>query len=180
MLSGKLRKGMTMSRQDDLSADHISWLVKSRSENQEITLKLYLIMKDNEEKLKGNWDLANYAQAMAAVCFSLWRAVFLSDLSDEPHDTIIDAQTFLGNLILHNMVAYPQDRNTREWSFMYYVNNARYRLETLSKKHSDMLPAGFVDAPEGFSNAKDFWSFSHSACEVAVRNLEIALRKISN
>jgi len=48
-----------MSKQDDLSADHISWLVKSRSQNQEITLKLFLVMKDNEDELKNNWDLGN-------------------------------------------------------------------------------------------------------------------------
>jgi len=171
-----------MSKQDDLSADHISWLVKSRSENQQITLKLFLVMKDNEEKLKTNWDLANFAQAMAAVCFSLWRAVFLSDTSEEKGYTlpISDAQSFLGNLILHNMVAYPQDRSTREWTFLYYVNNARYRLQALSKEYSNMLPASFVDGGNDIEAAKDFWAFHHAASEVAIRNLELALRKIPN
>jgi hypothetical protein len=173
-----------MSRADDLSADHVSWLVKSRSDNQQATLKLLLVMKDNEEKLKADWDLANFAQAMVAVCFSLWRAVFLSDVTeDDAHaETISDAQAFLGNLILHNMVAYPQDRSTRQWTFMYYVNNARYRLQALSKHHSDMLPPAFVQGEIGdvLSGAKNLWSFQHHACEVGIRNLEGTLRKISN
>lgn len=181
MLSGKLGKGGSdLARQDDLSADHISWLVKSRSDNQQITLKLFLVMKDNEKELMANWPLANFAQAMAAVCFSLWRAVFLSDVSDEGYvPPIEDAQSFLGNLILHNMVAYPQDRSTREWTFIYYVNNARYRLLALSEEHRDMLPASFVDGGNEIESAKDFWSFHHAASEVAIRNLELALRKIS-
>ena len=72
-----------MARQDDLSAKHISWLVRCRSQNQRASLKLFLVMKNNETVLKEDWDLANFAQAMVAVCFSLWRAVFLSDVDEE-------------------------------------------------------------------------------------------------
>ncbi|WLB09511.1 hypothetical protein QIH87_47575 [Bradyrhizobium elkanii] len=172
-----------MPRQDDLSADHISWLVKSRSDNQEVTLKLFLVMKDNAEKLKERLELANTAQSLSAVCFSLWRAVFLSDFDEENyfHDTISDAQSFLGNLILHNMVAYPQDRSTRAWTFNYYVNNARYRLALISEGDQEILPSSFVSARGGgLMPAKDFWTFHHGACVVAVRNLETKLRKISN
>lgn len=173
-----------MSKQDDLGADHISWLVKSRSANQEVTLKLFLVIKDNEEKLKENWELANSAQSMAAVCFSLWRAVFLSDvLDDDPYSfdqTVSAAKDFLGNLILHNTVAYTHDRNTRDWSFIYYVNNAKSRLTMLSDGHPDILPKSFVDTGDGFNKAKDFWTFHHNAAEVAVRNLEATLRTIPN
>ena len=172
-----------MSKQDDLSADHISWLVKSRSANQEVTLKLFLIIKDNEETLKKNWDLANFAQAMAAVCFSLWRAVFLSDVSPDEYsldETVAAAKDFLGNLILHNTVAYTHDRNTRDWSFIYYVNNARSRLKLLSEELPDLLPQSFVGPADAIAEAKDYWTYHHNASEVAVRNLEGALRKISN
>jgi hypothetical protein len=170
-----------MSNQDDLSADHISWLVKSRSQNQEITLKLFLVIKDNEKNLKEHWELSNFAQGLTAVCFSLWRAVFLSDVTDDAdfHETMSAAKLFLGNLILHNMVAYPQDRNARAWSFLYYINNAHYRLLAMSKENKDILPASFVEGGDDILSAKDLWSFSHSACEVAVCNLEIALRKVS-
>ncbi|MHC2462113.1 hypothetical protein [Bradyrhizobium embrapense] len=166
-----------MAKPDDLSADHMSWLVKCRSENQAASLKLYLVIKDNEEHLRENWSLGNIGQALVAACFSLWRAVFLSDIGDDDaSSTIVNAQKFLGSLVLHNMVAYPQDRSTRDWTFLYYVNNARYRLEAMSKEFPEILPASFV-ATDGIPNPKDSWSFHHNACEVALRNFEKALRK---
>jgi hypothetical protein len=140
-------------------------------------------MKDNEEKLQKNQNLANTAQSLSAAIFSLWRAVFLSDFSQEDfgHQVTSDAQVFLGNLILHNMVAYPQDRNTRAWTFNYYVNNARYRLARISEKDPKVLPASFVSERGGGSmSAKDFWTFHHTACNVALKNLEAKLQKISN
>ena len=72
-----------MSKQDDLSADHMSWLVKSRSENQVMSLKLFQILKDNERRLKSNFEMADIAQALVGACFSLWRAVFLTDVLDD-------------------------------------------------------------------------------------------------
>ena len=172
-----------MPNPDDLSADHITWLVKSRSANQELSLKLYLVMKDNAEAMKKNWGLANNAQALAGACFSLWRAVFLSDVSDDDQffdRTITDAQSFLGNLILHNMVAYPQDRSTRDWTFVYYVNNAKYRLETISKENPEIVPSAFIFSANAINKPKDFWEYYHNACVAAVRNLERKLREISN
>lgn len=165
-----------MTKEDDLSPDHISWLVQSRTRNQEISLKLYLIMKDNAEILSSNFQMNDFAQALVTVCFSLWRAVFLSDVSDTDDRVISDAQSFLGNLILHNMVAYPQDRNTRDWTFIYYVNNARYRLESISADRRDILPASFVDKTIPLT-AKDLWTYYQNAAETAVRNFELALRK---
>lgn len=172
-----------MPKQDDLSASHISWLVKSRSRNQDASLHLFLVMKDNAEAIAKDWHLIDTAQGLTAVCFSLWRAVFLSDVDEDMTSTVASAQAFLGNLILHNMVAYPQDRNTRDWTFMYYVNNARYRLETISKARPHILSEAFsgTTTEEMAGNAKDFWTFYQSALEIAVRNFEIELKsQVSN
>jgi hypothetical protein len=167
-----------MSRKDDLSPEHISWLVKSRSRNQDASLHLYLVMKDNAVAIAADWDLSNAAQALAAVAFSLWRAVFLSDINDDITATAADAEAFLGNLILHNMVAYPQDRNTRDWTFMYYVNNARYRLESISKGMPHVLTAALAgDGLEVAKNAKDYWAFYQNALEIAVRNFETSIKQ---
>lgn len=171
-----------MSKEDDLSAGHLSWLVKSRSRNQDASLYLYLVMKDNSEVIGADWDLLDTAQGLIAASFSLWRAVFLSDITEGMEATVSDAQAFLGNLILHNMVAYPQDRNTRDWTFMYYVNNARYRMETISNIRPHILTAALAGTDlEVAHNAKDYWTFYQNALEIAVRNLEIAIKqKISN
>jgi hypothetical protein len=182
MLSGKLRKRgvRQVSRVDDLSPEHISWLVESRSRNQQASLKLYLVSKDHAQKITDDWDLSNIAQSLAGICFSLWRAVFLSDIDANMAATGSDAQSFLGNLILHNMVAYPQDRNTRDWTFVYYVNNAMYRLEAISKAHLDILPASFVTGVDAETTAKDFWTYYQTALEISVRNFELALKKPKN
>jgi hypothetical protein len=136
-------------------------------------------MKDNEEKLKTDDELADFAQGLVSVCFSLWRAVFLSDISDYEHGNVTDAKSFLGNLLLHNMVAYPQDRNMRDWTFEYYVNNARHRLEKISDARNDILPAALV-ARMLTGHSKDYWEQQHNACVIAVRNFEAILAKISN
>ena len=164
-----------MSRQDDVSADHISWLVESRSKNQQLSLKLYLVMKDNADKLSSRHEESDITQALVAVVFSLWRAVFLSDVSEE-FAVISDAQSFLGNLILHNTVAYVQDRNTRDWTFIYYVNSARYRLKSIAEDRPDILPKEFVPGIST-TNAKEYWTYYQNAAEVAVRRLEAELRK---
>jgi hypothetical protein len=166
-----------MPKKDDLTTEHISWLVHGRSRNQEISLKLFLIMKYNDEVIKSQFHLSDIAQSLAGACFSLWRAVFLSDVSETSQIVVAvdDATAFLGGLILHNMVAYPQDRNARDWSFLYYVNNARYRLESISKGNKQILPHKFVSETVGFESPKDCWSYYQDALDVAVRNFEKAL-----
>ena len=169
--------GKQSLKEDDLSHEHITWLVESRSKNQAVSLKLYLVSKDHAEKIAADWDLANIAQSLAGVSFSLWRAVFLSDIKADMGATGADAQSFLGNLILHNMIAYPQDRNTREWTFVYYVNNARYRLESISAAHAEVISPSFVTGVDGNTSAKDFWTYYQTGLEVAVRNFEKLLNK---
>ena len=36
-------------------------------------------------------------------------------------------------------IAYPQDRNAREWTFGYYLNDAGFRLHRISKKQPSIL-----------------------------------------
>jgi hypothetical protein len=170
-----------VSKQDDLSAEHIAWLVESRSENQKLTLKLFLILKDRTKELNDGPYL-DEGQALAAVCFSLWRAVFLTDISRYNDDFDDDVQAFLADLILHNTINYPQDRKAREWTFTYYVNNARYRLKAISDDFPELLEPGLIAARISDLPSKDAWSYLHNAAVTAVRNLEIALigKPISN
>ena len=106
-------------RIDDTSAEHLSWLVESRSDNQRATLQLYSVLKSDPESLLGDIVLQEAAQELTAVAFSLWRAVFLADVTGVEEQPTADAERFLANLIAHNTVAYTQDRNAREWTFRY-------------------------------------------------------------
>jgi hypothetical protein len=94
-----------VTKSDDLSEEHVSWLVANRSRNQAASLKLFLILKHGSEEMKGRTDLLDASQGLVAACFSLWRAVFLSDISENVDSTMAgDVEAFLGNLILHNTV----------------------------------------------------------------------------
>lgn len=44
-----------------------------------------------------------------------------------------DARAFLGKMLTDNAINYPQDRSAREWTFNYYMNNARGGLLDLAR-----------------------------------------------
>ena len=42
-------------------------------------------------------------------------------------------EEFLGTVIRDNAINFPQDRDTREWTVGYYLNNANLRLQKLAQ-----------------------------------------------
>jgi hypothetical protein len=81
----------------------LGWLVENRSLNQKQTLRLYTLITAHRAKVESYPFLSIVSQVLIAVCFSLWRAVFLSDV-EENQDNIEHAVEFLENLIAHNSV----------------------------------------------------------------------------
>ena len=67
--------------------------------------------------------------------FSLWRAVFLADVSLAPDKNMQDAEAFLDRVLLDHTIVYRDDKNS--WSFGYYINNARFRLKQAAKELKD-------------------------------------------
>jgi len=121
------------TREPNLSPGHFTWLIDGRSANQRSTLELYRIISGGERKLNSNVELQEAAQELTGVAFSLWRAVFLSDTSGEYADQLADVKKFLVSLISDNTVLYVTDKNARNWSFRYYLDNAVHRLRKLSR-----------------------------------------------
>lgn len=80
-----------------------------------------------------------------------------------------DAEQYLGKIILDNAIGYLQDRNAREWTWHYYLNNARYRLEKISKINPDILPARLVVKKP--RPRKKQWEFYQKALFHAVEGL---------
>ena len=119
-------------KKDDLSPAHLEWLVKSRAANQLAALKLFKLLEKYPDKMKSK-ELSHIAQNLVAVCFSLWRAAFLADKVGTRHAVLEDARAFLGKMLTDNAITYPQDRGAREWTFNYYMNNAKDNLLHLSK-----------------------------------------------
>ena len=104
-------------------------------------------------------------QQLVGIAFSLWRAVFLSDLTGEVVDQLADAEKFLESLIAHNTVLYQTDFANREWSFGYYLDNALYRLSRLPE---DILPPSHQPIDAG--SAKEKWTAAQAALETAITN----------
>ena len=72
-----------MARLDDRSEEHLQWLVENRPLNQKVTLDLHVAVSRNSDSINRNLVVVQLAQEPAGVAFSLWRAVFLSDLTEE-------------------------------------------------------------------------------------------------
>jgi hypothetical protein len=172
---GSEQPGTTTPRVDDVNPKHLKWLVKSRAENQKVTLELYLIMTRNAATIEQSIEFTSLAQELAAVAFSLWRAVFLSDLTEDVEKQMLDVRRFLGALISHNAIAYQQDRGSREWTFQYYLNNARNRLLDIARQASPaILDVSEVDVEA--ESAKKDWTIAHNALAKAIKKFAEIVR----
>src|SRR5688572_22223911 len=118
---------------------YLRWLVKSRSKNQEACLDLYALLGDQ----RGMWSQRKYsvaAEGLVGIGFSLWRAVFLGNRTGDRPKVVEHATKFLRTMIHDNAISYAHDRDNNEWSFNYYVHNARYRLEDLHDNWTSISP----------------------------------------
>lgn len=154
-----------MARIDDVSSAHFKWLVAGRSRNQQATLRLYEIVETRSHLLESDIALQDIAHQLVAIAFSLWRAVFLSDLTGDAIDQMSDLKKFLQSLIAHNAVLYQTDVNAREWTFIYYLDNAVFRLGRLSDR---ILSSKNKAVASG--TAKDDWSNAQAALDLAILN----------
>lgn len=115
---------------------------------------------------------------MVAACFSLWRAAFLADKTGSRYAAINDAKTFLGKMLTDNAINYPQDRNAREWTFNYYMKNARHALFDLAKDSIDVETALLTKpkTTKGSTVASRRWDQYQEAFDVALKKLGADLR----
>jgi len=143
---------------------HLGWVIDGRQQNQRATLRLYKLFVDR--KLKG---VRNEAQQLAAVAFSLWRAVFLADRTGKMDAKEADAKCFLAKMLTDNSISFAQDRESREWTFNYYMEDAFFRLQELSKKWTPIAKGGLIP---GDRTAKNRWTRLEVAFEKALTTLE--------
>jgi hypothetical protein len=113
-------------------------------------------------------ELQEIAQDLAGVAFSLWRSVFLSDLNGDIAEQMADLKTFLGNLISNNTIAYPQDKNAKEFTFRYYLINAELRLDFIARKMPAILDRSVLEKKG--TDAKDAWTTAQGALTLAINN----------
>jgi hypothetical protein len=160
-----------MTKEDDRSPQHLTWLVRNRSANQKISLRLYKLLQAHPEKLKLTKNSVT-AQNLIAATFSLWRAVFLSDKTGARGASLQDASAFLGKLIISNMINFSEDRAAREWTFNYYISDARYRLKKIAEDWKyELSPLAGKQSP------KSRWDHCHGELVRAVDLFTKHLRK---
>ena len=160
----------------DVSAEHFEWLVEGRSRNQRSTFDLYKFILDHEIELNGNVELQAATQEAAGIAFSLWRAVFLSDTTGDFDAQWADVKKFLISLISDNTVLYITGKNSRNWSFTYYLDNATLRLDRLAATNPEMLD--LADLAEDAVSDKDEWLNAQSSLERVVAALRFAAAAI--
>jgi hypothetical protein len=107
-----------------------------------------------------------------AVSFSLWRAVFLADRTGRPEARRSAARDFVEKMLTDNAITFMQDMKSNEWTFNYYIDNALFRMEQLSKRWPDAINADDLRPPEGERTPDARWNRLQKAFEVAVECLE--------
>ena len=133
----------------------LAWLVESRSSIQRLLYRLHAYAEENPSELPDG--RAAVFQLLVGTAFSLWRAVFLTELHRDRQRIQSDAAKFLLLLVRDNAINYPQDRETRAWTAGYYLNNAYFRLRELCTDYAG--PAGLA-VPESCVAVGKFFDLS--------------------
>src|SRR5262249_34957451 len=114
--------------------EHLEWLVSRRNKVQTDLFRLHRLAVLRRSELLDDLTNLGIVHLMVGAPFSLWRAVFLGNVSLSMDAIALDAERFLKTLIEDNAINYPQDRSMREWTFGYYVNNAAMRIAEIAHR----------------------------------------------
>ena len=134
----------------------LKWAVKNRHKNQQCAIRLYeLLARYREQIERGKHEL--FVQGLVSVTFSLWRAVFLAEKTEEENGPLDTAAEYLKTVISDNSITYQYDKKQREWTFRYYANNACYTLLHWSRQKSDLVPKWKF----GKRSPKERWEYGH-------------------
>jgi hypothetical protein len=160
---------LTVAKTDNLDPTYLEWLINSRMKNQIACLKLFNAFEQFPEQAKSK-EFRDHSYNLVAVGFSLWRAAFLADKTGARESVFEDARAFLAQLLTNNAINYPQDRQTREWTFNYYMINATNYLRKLAKKWPTILDGLLIEKSEtvGTSISCHRWDSHHNAFESAL------------
>jgi hypothetical protein len=127
---------------------HLEWLVTRRSEIQADLLDIYKLTVSCRDEFSKNLAALGFSHLMVGAGFSLWRAVFLGNVTLSQDIVAGKAEEFLLTLIEDNAIGYPQDRRMQEWTFGYYVNNAAFRIGEMSRRSGEfsvLLQSSSID-----------------------------------
>lgn len=144
----------------------LAWAVRSRAKTQKTTLKLYLLMNKGLSFEKVS---EHSVHLLVGVSFSLWRAAFLADRLGTQEARRKDATEFLRIMLEDNAITFLVDKNKKDWTFNYYIEDALYRLRDISEELPSIVGEGLV--PEK-NRPRDRWESLQTAYARAVDLLD--------
>jgi hypothetical protein len=107
-----------------------NWLVPARANIQQALLDLRNFGTTRRiDLLKDAEHLARPFVLLVGAAFSLWRAAFLSDITQSWEWIVDKANELLEKLLITNTVSFSTDRDLRIWMMGYYLNSAGFRLD---------------------------------------------------
>jgi hypothetical protein len=78
-----------------------------------------------------------------------WRAAFLTNVGNNPEITFSKSKEFLKRILTHNAIGFSDDFTNRDYTVGYYIANARYRIERMTKYNSSL---GDIDSVKAVIN----------------------------
>lgn len=162
-----------MARYFDIMHEKLDWIVSSRYKAHLLGAELYKLLYSETERVQiaGNPLARRAAADLTGIVYSLWRAAFLAD---DPHDASVErnldnAFKFLHQIVHNNAITYSDERTSRIWTFGFYLNNARYRLEKLLREETSDGPMKNLSA-----------SLKETKCNEEQETIFSALKKSSH
>jgi hypothetical protein len=106
------------------------WLLPARAKIQQALLDLHNLGTTRRIDLLNDAEhLARPFVLLVGAAFSLWRAAFLSDITQSWEWIVDTANTLLEKLLITNTLSFSTDRDLRYWMVGYYLNSTGFRLD---------------------------------------------------
>ena len=127
--------------------------------NDALTIKFDLLklITEKDSRIRVNPRHNAIAQLLVGASFSLWRAVFLTDMPLELDDALTAAKGFLEKVVSDNAIGFSDEKKFKRWTAGFYVSHIEYRLYHLQHEYSDILAIeelrNFADRRNPFSSA---------------------------
>jgi hypothetical protein len=160
-----------------LRIEDLEWAVNSRHKNQQCALGLYKLLEEYEDKRGWSEDNSFIARSLVGIAFSLWRAAFLGDKKVGTNkESRKKAKAYLGKVIQDNAISFPQDRDHKEWTYDYYIENAYLRLRHLRSVNQWLMacepnwPYNKKSKMNPKEHWKEHWNDAHDFLLEAVKN----------
>ena len=160
---------------DQEITERLTWLVASRNRIQSLLIIIYKLITENRDEIGKDEIEGPIVGRLVGAAFSLWRSVFLADVTRKWPTVLRASEKFLEEIIRNNAITYAQDFRLSEYSFGYYLNNARHRIRELRNQFPEYRNAladnGLGELPDMSitgKNGRSLWDSTYLALEIAV------------